>query len=572
MDLIEIRPNYSSIQSDAINTLFDFLQQTNLEKLSSIDLAFVKYQELQKIIIALTNIAPQNHNVFERLIGLIKNNCHSLISKLIISKLSQINDSSWKLFEVYSDLLEQNLDNSVKLRIALALNKIQPNNKDIYHKIIDLFENRERQRIYFDAALDIVAINPNELDAIKFLLDWVTPEPDIFIKEDSQIDLDCEVIVEFFIQYNVTIEPLIEILQTYKRDSSLITDLDRRYKFNGLFSLDRRYKFNVLLELLKEVGNQTNNPNAIAVLTDLLQIAKEPQLRYKIAKTLGRIAPNNSEAISTLIGYLNEDREHDISQGEIISYLGEISTGDREVVDALLELMISKGNELEWEITESLQKIIQGNQFFQVVNTLKNCPTSNYSDVLLWHCAQNMSYREFYRAWHHFTPHPEVAEIIGVGANSSTLTLNLENLPQQLSIAIDNDAELKDNVRLICININKIIDRDNPAVEIYDQMLDYNCSERVNGEPETMPSLKSYCHSLQRNSDKMMVFVFYDSTALESKWAGFNQSLLDALNTFGGEICVITEQPVGNLKQFSPSDPCLVNNFVGWITKLRLES
>lgn len=227
MDLIEIRPNYSSIQSDAINTLFDFLQQTNLEKLSSIDLAFVKYQELQKIIIALTNIAPQNHNVFERLIGLIKNNCHSLISKLIISKLSQINDSSWKLFEVYSDLLEQNLDNSVKLRIALALNKIQPNNKDIYHKIIDLFENRERQRIYFDAALDIVAINPNELDAIKFLLDWVTPEPDIFIKEDSQIDLDCEVIVEFFIQYNVTIEPLIEILQTYKRDSSL---LQKAYK------------------------------------------------------------------------------------------------------------------------------------------------------------------------------------------------------------------------------------------------------------------------------------------------------------------------------------------------------
>ena len=572
LDLIEIRPNYSSIQNNAINTLFHFLQQTNLNNLCSIP--YAKYIEIQKIIIALTNIAPQNHNVFERLVGLIKNNCHSCISKLIISELSQINHSSWKLFEVYSDLLEQNLDNLVKLQIALELIKIKPNNNDIYHKIINLFQNRKRQRIYYDAALDIVAINPNELDAIKFLIDWVTPEPDIFIEEDRQIDFDCEAIVEFFIQYNVTIEPLIEILQTYKRDSSLITDLDRRYKFNVFFSLDRRYKFNVLLKLLEEVGNQTNNPNALAVLSDLLQIAKEPQLRYKIARILGKIAPNNSQAISILIEFLNEDREHDISQSEIISDLGEISVGNQAVVDALLELMISKDNELEWEIIKSLQEIIQGKQFVQVVNTLKNCPTSNYSDVLLWHCAQNMSYPKFYRAWHYsqITPHPEVADIVGVGTNSSTLTLNLENLPQQISIAIDRDVELKDNVRLVCININKIIDRDNPAIEIYDQMLDYNCSEKTNGEPETMPSLKSYWHSLQRNSDKMMVLVFYDSTALEPTCTGFNQSFLNALNTFQGAICVITEQPVGNLKQFSPNEPHLVDNFVGWIRKLRLES
>ena len=133
------------------------------------------------------------------------------------------------------------------------------------------------------------------------------------------------------------------------------------------------------------------------------------------------------------------------------------------------------------------------------------------------------------------------------------------------------DPERKDKVQLICIDGSKFIDRDNPAVEIYDQMLSYHCSERPNGEPETMPSLKSYWHSLQRNSNKLMVLVFYNSTALESEGAGFSQSLLNALKTFKGAICVVTEQPVGNLKQFSFREPHLVENLVGWITSHHLD-
>ena len=382
LGLLEINSNHN----DAINLLFNVIETTDFERKRFEIIG--KYNEVLIIIIALTTIAPQNHNIFERLIRLIKNNCHSYISRSIISRLSKINHPSWKLFEVYSDLLEQNFSILIKLEIALDLIKIKPDNNDIYRKLINLFQNRERQTIYYYAALEIVKINPNELDAIKFLIDWVTPEEDIYEEERFQIVTDEEEIIGLFVQHSMTIEPLIEILQTYKRDSSLRTDFDRRYKFSILFSL------------LRVVADKSNNLEVIAILTDLLQTTEDPKFRCRIARTLGRIAPNNSEAISTLIGYLNEDRE-DILQSDIVSYLGEISVGNQAIVDALLELMISKDNELEWEITESLQKIIQGNQFFQVVNTLKNCPTSNYSDELLWHCAQNMSYPEFYRAWHH---------------------------------------------------------------------------------------------------------------------------------------------------------------------------
>ena len=128
-----------------------------------------------------------------------------------------------------------------------------------------------------------------------------------------------------------------------------------------------------------------------------------------------------------------------------------------------------------------------------------------------------------------------------------------------------------DKVQLICIDGSKIIERDNPAVEIYDQMLDYHCSERPNGEPDTMPKLKLYWHWLQRHSNKLMVLVFYDSTALKPEWAGFSQSLLDALNTFKGAICVVTEQPVDNLKQFSSREPHLFENLVEWITSNHLD-
>ena len=558
LGLIEINSN----RNDAIDILFQVVQATNLDSEDIIRIAG-KHNKVRKILIALIAVASQNHGVFKKLIELIKSNCHLDIQNIIIYETSKINDPSWKLSDIYLDLLNRNIDNTVKLQIALHLIKVGSDDSDIYQKTIELFTNNKRERVYYDAALEIVKINPNESSAIEFLINWATPEEDIQELYFLEIDSDIEEIIKVFVQYNLTIEPVLQILQTYKNKISSITDIDK-------------HKLVMLLELLKGITDKSNNPKVITILTNFLETTEDSQVRCQIAKALGKIAPNNFTAISTLIEFLNGDKQNNISKSTIISGLSEIGVGNQVVVNALLESIINNDGKVDYDfaVDISLQKVIQGNQFSQTVNVLKNCQSSKSLEKLLWYCAQNMSYLEFYQAWHHseVTLHPEMAEFTGVGVNPSTLSLKLENISQQLSIAISNDADLKANIKIICINFSKIIDRDNPAVEIYDQMLGYSCSERANGEPKTMPSLKSYCHSLQRSSDKLMVFVFYDSTALEPNWTGFSQNFLNALNTFEGAICVITEQPAANLKQFLPNEPHLVENMLGWIKNLYLES
>lgn len=196
---------------------------------------------------------------------------------------------------------------------------------------------------------------------------------------------------------------------------------------------------------------------------------------------------------------------------------------------------------------------------------------------VLWHCVQNMAYVNFYKVWPKpgTNIHPEVAEIIPIGNNTETQNLILANLPQLLKSAIADDPNLNQKVREICINVSEFIKehRDNPAAEIYAEMVIAGCPERLNGEPETMQSLKVYCKLLQSNNkDKKVVLIFYDSTALEPEPIGFSNSFLDALSKFDEEICVVTDRPVKKPKQFSPSQSQLAENILGWMRAIVLEN
>ena len=104
-------------------------------------------------------------------------------------------------------------------------------------------------------------------------------------------------------------------------------------------------------------------------------------------------------------------------------------------------------------------------------------------------------------------------------------------------------------------------------------MLDQDCSERQNGEPETMQALKVYWNSLRRKSDRILVLVFYENPA-DSPLQRFSHTLLHALSRFDGAICVVTSQPIYNLtpQQFSANQPQLIENIVGWIRATAMES
>ncbi|MEG4406204.1 HEAT repeat domain-containing protein [Microcoleus sp. MON2_D5] len=326
----------------------------------------------------------------------------------------------------------------------------------------------------------------------------------------------------------------------------------------------------------------TGNPEAIDALIGIFSTTNDEDICQKVAKILGKIDPCNPEAIAALITILSTTNDKS-TRREVAESLIEIDPGNPEAIAALIGILSATNDYYtRWGVANILNKIVQNDQMPSVVSALQQflCDQTHETNFHLYekcfeiigNCAQNLPYPTFYQAWHHqlTTPHPEVPETTGVGSTPFTQSLNLADLPKILDARLV-ETQLIESVQLICIDTSKFIHTDNPALEIYEQFLDQNCPQRPNGEPETLPQLKSYWNQLRRHSDKHPILIFYqDPTSPATQ--GFSPTFLDALTRFEGTICLITDTPHPPLQTFSPHDPDLLQTVVNWLKRLHLES
>jgi hypothetical protein len=384
------------------------------------------------------------------------------------------------------------------------------------------------------------------------------------------------------------------------------------------------------VQSLGQIGE--NNPLAIKTLTKLVQKDQDEWLRCTAAESLGQSNLGKTLAIETLTelaqtaqdefwrcisaGNLKEIDKYNYLATQTLNELAKTSQNElirREVARSLerdnykrqsatpkksrpfdeefntvMEAMIQTlENELfhDSKLMRHLYatlwvKNLQGNYLGLAVFRLKNCLTDQvykndrdrFKDCysVIWHCAQNMTYPAFYQAWHQ-------QEGVGKTITPNSQSLNQADLPQSLQSAIANDPQLSQIIHLTCIDGSQFIERDRPAAEIYDQMLDQNCPE-CGKVPETMHALKLYWNSLKRNNDKRVILVFYASSTDTTPDEGttmscpYSSAFLTDLSKFGREICVITEQPFNHipLKFFAPIQP--IADIVQWIRAIVLEN
>jgi hypothetical protein len=192
---------------------------------------------------------------------------------------------------------------------------------------------------------------------------------------------------------------------------------------------------------------------------------------------------------------------------------------------------------------------------------------NNYFYWIVYRCLNLLPYPQFYQAWHNPL---EVSDTTPIGNTSTVQILDLKLLPELLQNDITRDITLRDKVQLVCLDSSQFIDRHNPAVEIYDQMLNLGFSERQNSEPTTLPQLKLDWHSLRRQSDKLLVMVIYNASNQTSE---LSPQFLDALSKFEGAICVISDNSLTvSLQTFLVNQPDLLGSILGWIKQIILES
>ncbi|MBD2182034.1 HEAT repeat domain-containing protein [Planktothrix sp. FACHB-1355] len=519
----------------------------------------------------LTQIAVGNADACAALIHRVETSQEESNRFHFARHLGQIDPGNKFAIATLVDLLHNSQDEFLRWQGARGLGQIDPGNKYAIAALIDLMQTSQSENIRAISAWKLGQIDPGNSDAIAELIDLLHTSSDDYIRWQA-----AESLGEIGTGNPDAIAALIEL--TYTTGA-------REIHYRAAYGLG-------------QIG--IGSPQARAALIHLLHTTKDESIRCQAAESLEKIDSGNRDAIEALTELLHSQNESII--GNAAQRLAKIDPGNADAQNALTNLLLtSQRTEVPNQAADCLKAFLDNKRFPIIVSSLKDY-LQNQSDFryaacykVLWHCAQNMTYQAFYQAWHNqpTSTHPEVPETTGVGSNFITQNLNLAELPSLLAAAIAKDSHLKDNVKLICIDVSKFIDLDNPAAEIYIEMVEQGCRERQQGEPTTMQALKIYWKLLK--SDRKIILVFYEKST-GSQPQGFSHSFLTALGKFDGAIGVVTSPPTpllqgeasksgstfslqgegfggwGCLQFFSPNQPKLVENMVGWIRAIALEN
>ncbi|MEP0880578.1 NACHT domain-containing protein [Trichocoleus sp. ST-U3] len=344
---------------------------------------------------------------------------------------------------------------------------------------------------------------------------------------------------------------------------------------------------NVFCETISKLDKIiTGNLSALPVVVNIIKqsLMEDEEADYYplfiALECLPKIGAGSLEAISVLKEVLqrNLDYRHYAIKFKAVLALIAIGVGSQDAFNILIKIVHQREKRLYRQTALSLQNILQGDLFRQAVVNLKGYLNNSIYENdrgfyihcywTLLYCTQNMTYVDFYQAWRNpISTHLESQETTAVASNSSTQSFDLANLPQLLNTAIANNSSLNDTIHLICIDSSKFENPDNPASEIYAEMVMQGCPERHNGEPETMQALKVYCQLKCQGA----FLIFYEDTSDELP-QGFSKTFLTSLSKFfnARRICVVSEQPC-NLQTFSPSQPNLIADIVNWIKEKMME-
>ncbi|MEH2464723.1 HEAT repeat domain-containing protein, partial [Nostoc sp.] len=117
-----------------------------------------------------------------------------------------------------------------------------------------------------------------------------------------------------------------------------------------------------------------------------------------------KIDPGNKDAIAALVQLLQSTTVDDDTRRQAADSLEKIGTGNKDAIAALVQLLQSTtvDDYTRWLAAYSLGKILQNNQDCSVaVKALSRYWRLNDDCYnLVWNCAQNMPYPDFYQAWH----------------------------------------------------------------------------------------------------------------------------------------------------------------------------
>jgi HEAT repeat protein/energy-coupling factor transporter ATP-binding protein EcfA2 len=339
-------------------------------------------------------------------------------------------------------------------------------------------------------------------------------------------------------------------------------------------------------QAIRGLENAQGNSEAISTLLHILERTQDEKSQRLAAKSLVKAAQGNSEAISTLLHIL-KNTEDVKTQWCAVWILGKIAQKNPEAILALEILMNTSDNELVCDVAaESLRKIkLEDSDAIESQPKIITTPKENVRAIsalkenltnevyqndfdrfdecykLIWNCAENLSYPEFYQAWHNppTTPHPEVTEQTPHSDEqtfASPLTWeSLQHLP------------------MYCLNADLLADETREreiALTVSELIWEITCPEEDPPEPATPAELRRHLKTLKRRNllpHGAILFGgerFSTPTKPTPELIVFCQKLTAVI-----AIAFLTDESLeAPLKGFPPNQPNLISAIETWLEEI----
>jgi HEAT repeat protein/energy-coupling factor transporter ATP-binding protein EcfA2 len=324
---------------------------------------------------SLEHIASGNEKVIEALIELIDSTNNENVLRQVAKSLGKINPGNKKAIHALVNSIESASDRWDRWEVTESLENIASGNEVAITAIIELIDSTNNEDVLRQAAECLGKIDPENKKAIDALVDLIKSASDRWDRWEAA-------------------ECLGEIDPGNKKAIDALVDLINSPNNGDYF--DEYIRWQVAASLEK---NDPGNKKAIDTLVDLIESTSNEYVLRQAAKCLGKISVGNEVVIEALIELIDSTNNEDV-HWQVAEILGKIGAGNKDVIEALAKVINSTSDRVVFSgAIESLKKILTKSFMPKVINTLKNTKKQEALEIL-WNCAQNLSYPDFYKAWH----------------------------------------------------------------------------------------------------------------------------------------------------------------------------
>ncbi|KST67839.1 HEAT repeat domain-containing protein, partial [Mastigocoleus testarum] len=293
----------------------------------------------------LEKIGTGNPQVINGLVQLLPDkNLDNHTRRQAVSILEKIDPDNPQFINTLIQLLsDKNLDNYTRRQAESILEKIDPDNPQFINALIQLLSNKNLDYYIRRQAASILGkIGTGNPQAINALVQLLS---------DKNLDGSDKQVVIFAISLLIQ-SGLHRLASLLLQDYHLDNDT-RRQAAESLGKID------------------PDNPQAINALIQLLSNKNlDNDTRRQTAESLRKIDPGNLQAINALIQLLSDQNLDYYTRWQAVESLGKIDTDNPQAINAFVQPLSNKNLDyyIRWQAIESLRKIDPGNP--QAINAL----------------------------------------------------------------------------------------------------------------------------------------------------------------------------------------------------------